>query len=103
MNENKRMKIYAIYDSCAEVYQTPIFFMNQRMAERAFTQAVNQTDHPFNNSPGDFSMWFLGEWDDDTAELMPIVPKQVLTGISVHVPPTEEQVEINYDQEQANG
>jgi len=63
------MKIYAIYDSKAEAYLKPFFCTNNAVAIRSFTQAVNQEGSDFNLHAGDYTLFAIGGWDEQTGHI----------------------------------
>ncbi len=62
-------KIFTVYDSKAEAYTTPFFSQTTATAIRAFTQAANEVDHDFNRYAADYTLFELGLWDDQTADI----------------------------------
>ncbi len=61
--------IFAIYDSKAEAYLQPFFSQNKATAIRQFTQATQDGGTPFNKNPGDYTLFAIGTWDEQTAEI----------------------------------
>ncbi|QCQ84994.1 nonstructural protein [Blackfly microvirus SF02] len=59
-------KIFAVRDEAVEAYTTPIAVRSTGEAIRAFQDTVNKPETPFNNHPADYSLWFLGNWDDNS-------------------------------------
>ena len=60
------MKVYSIYDMAAGAYLPPFFQKNDAMAIRLFEGMVNDGQSLFFQSPGDFSLHGLGEFDEET-------------------------------------
>lgn len=58
-----KQKIFAVYDSKAEAFNTPIFAQSTGVAIRSFAQAANDQTHDFARYGGDFSLFELGEFD----------------------------------------
>ena len=66
------MKIYAIYDKIANAYMQPVFKINDGMAVRDIQSAVNEEGkerNPLARNPEDYSLWWIGTYDDQTGEL----------------------------------
>lgn len=59
--------MYAIYDSKAEIYTTPMHFRNDAEALRQFSQEANNPESKLNKFSQDYSLFLLGEYDDDFA------------------------------------
>lgn len=65
------MKIYSIYDSKAEAYLPPFFSPNKATAIRSFQQAANDTTTQFHQHGGDYTLFEIGTWHEQTGELTP--------------------------------
>lgn len=65
---------YAVFDEAAQAYLAPFFCYTDAMAKRAFKQSVNQKDHPFSKSPGDYTLFRICHYNDLNAELGGLTP-----------------------------
>jgi hypothetical protein len=65
------MKIYAVYDSKADLYQSVMVQKNKGSAIRGFAHAVNQEGTYLNQNPEDFTLFELAEWDEDNGKITP--------------------------------
>lgn len=63
------LKIFAIYDSKAKAYLPPFFLPEPAVAVRVFSNAANDKDHQFGANPGDYTLFHLGGFDDDTGKI----------------------------------
>lgn len=70
-----QLKIYAIYDSKTEAHATPFFMQAHGQAIRAFTDVVNDPSTNINRHPADFTLFCLGEWDDNSGKFSPLDAK----------------------------
>lgn len=70
-------RLYAIYDSVAGFYSPVFQAENDPHAVRMFDQSI---DHAHK---GDFSLWFLAEYDQDTGDIHEKTPTQTLHGNSL--------------------
>lgn len=61
------LKVFTVYDQAAKAYLQPFFTATTTQAIRTFREIVNQKDHLFNKYPGDYTLFELGEWDDNSA------------------------------------
>jgi hypothetical protein len=61
------MKIFSIYDSKAEAYNSPFYMQTQSLAIRAFTDEANNESSQIGKHPADFTLFYMGEYDDHTA------------------------------------
>lgn len=62
----RRQKLYSVYDSVAETWGKPFPMKNKGEAIRGFAQAVNDQQTQLNQHPEDYTLFEIGEWDDDS-------------------------------------
>jgi len=62
-------KIYSVYDSKAETYTPPFFQHREAMAIRTFTDCCNDKGHTFGMHPEDYTLFELGEYDDNNGSI----------------------------------
>lgn len=66
-----RFVVCAVYDVKAKVYSQPWFFNALAVAQRAFSDSVNDpSTHLFRN-PTDYTLFHIGEYDDEVAVMTP--------------------------------
>nr|UXQ88061.1 MAG: nonstructural protein [Microvirus sp.] len=63
------LKIYSIHDQKADGFITPFFLGNDELAKRAFIQCVQDPNHQFCKSPSDFTLFQLGEFEIESANI----------------------------------
>lgn len=56
----------SVYDSKAKCFITPFFMQNTEVAKRLFQQAINDPAHNISKNPSDYTLFHVGEFDDDT-------------------------------------
>lgn len=81
-------KLYAVHDAKACFFGAPFTDMEDGSAVRNFADAVNDSSNPnnmWNKHPEDFSLFFVGEFDNATGELIPSVPKSLVTASALRV------------------
>lgn len=74
--------VFSIFDSKMARYSTPFFDEREASAIRNFSDWVNDGSNPGNmlfKHPEDFSLFFVGEFDRDSGELVPFTPKNLVT------------------------
>jgi len=76
-----KQKIFTIYDSKANAYLTPFFLHQDAMAVRIFTDCVNDLSHQFGKHPEDYTLFSLGDWNDDKAKFLTTPPKALGNGV----------------------
>lgn len=62
-----RHKVYTVFDSKAQVYMQPFYMRADGEAIRAFRQSIARPGHQFADYPADYTLFGIGEYDDDTA------------------------------------
>ena len=90
--------IYSIHDSKAAAYLPPFYLHNKNMAIRSFSDAVQEENSAFYRHPEDYSLWELGEFDDNTGEIIYYTPHHALgTGVDYINQNTAEIINIKGD------
>lgn len=75
-------KIFAVWDSKAEAYMQPQYYLTSGLAERAFTASCRSQESAFNSNPQDFCLFELGTFDDSCAKFeMLLTPRSVITAL----------------------
>lgn len=62
-------KIFTVYDSKLEAYLQPFFMQSKGAAIRAYSDSVNDKTTQFCKHPGDFTLFEIGEYDDQSGNL----------------------------------
>lgn len=76
------MKMFAIRDTKAEGYNTPFFQPTFGLAERAFKEAAKDEQSMISKNPEDFSLFYLGEFHQDSGLIEPENPKHICDAIA---------------------
>lgn len=75
-----KLQVYAVYDSAARAYATPVFVRTKAEAIRSFTDACADQNGPFFRHYADYHLAFLGEYDDnDGTVVCPSAPQRVIS------------------------
>lgn len=74
---SEKMKIFTVLDIKAESYGLPFFSRTFETAIRDVKTAVNTEGNKLMMHPEDYTLWFIGEFDVDTAALEPSQPNQI--------------------------
>ncbi len=64
------VKLYCVHDSKAKAYLQPFCSPNDATAIRTFETAISREDHDFNLHAEDYSLWYLGTFDQEKAHLV---------------------------------
>lgn len=59
-----RMQVYSIHDQAVKAFLLPFFVRARGEAIRSFTAAVNDEKSQFNRNYGDYTLFYLGDYDD---------------------------------------
>lgn len=81
------MKIYTIHDAKAEFHFQPFYARTNADAMRTFTQTVND-NNPQNliaQSPSDFTLFYIGEFDEQSGVISPAERHSLANGKDVQV------------------
>jgi len=72
------LKMFSVYDSKVEAYMQPQFYRSKGEAIRAFEGAVNSTGTQFETHSEDFTLFYLGEIDDQNGKITcPLTPEPI--------------------------
>lgn len=64
-----KTKAFAVYDSKAKFFDKPIYLRNSAEAIRAFETEANSGKSAISQYPADFTLFEVGEYDDETGLL----------------------------------
>jgi len=74
------MKIVcSVYDNKARLFSTPFFAHSKTTAVRDFHTAALDPASQINKFPGDYELWVVGEWDDETGNIQPLSQIEFVT------------------------
>lgn len=58
------LKVFAVFDSAANVFGNPWVMLTKAEAMRGFEVAANDPESKINAHPADFTLFYLGEFDN---------------------------------------
>ena len=73
------VKIFAIYDKCVGVFSQPYFMQHKGQMIRAFSDEVNNPESQFFKHPGDFDLFCLGSYNDNSGGLSPLAQPEFIS------------------------
>lgn len=82
-----KMKVFSVLDAKAGFYGQPYFEQQEASAIRAFGDAVNDSSNPnnqWNKHPEDFSLYLIGEYDNETGEIFPVKLEALVNASSLY-------------------
>lgn len=60
------MMMFTVYDVKAKAYLRPFFERTKATALRSFVELVNEDGHAFRKHAEDYSLWYIGDFSEDT-------------------------------------
>lgn len=80
-----KLVICSIRDSKSDAFGNPFFATTKGVAERIFTDAVNDPtpNNQLNMHPSDFTCYVIGEFDDSNGNISSFVPELLAYADSV--------------------
>lgn len=67
-------QVFAVKDDKAAAFALPFFLPRMEVALRSFKDAMKDPKHDMSRHPEDYSLWCLGEFDDNLGAMMPVEP-----------------------------
>lgn len=91
-----KVRLYSVFDAKLAIFNQPYPDLKDASALRRFSDDVNNNTpkNPLNKHPQDYSLFYIGDYDDETGELIPSLPKALGTGSSVFK--EENQLPVNF-------
>lgn len=71
-------EMFAIRDNALGAYNTPIFVRSKGEAIRSFTDAANDEKSQLRRHSSDYTLFYLGKYDDSSGIFEPIEPSRVI-------------------------
>lgn len=62
--------VFSIYDEKAEAFLPPFILPKTEMAQRVFGDCINSADHQFSKHPSDYTLFHMGNFDDEKGEFI---------------------------------
>lgn len=75
-----KMEAYSVFDKAVNAFMAPFFCRSRGEALRSFISAVNDEKGPFALNLPDYTLYYIGLWDDASGSLTsPDRPDKVLS------------------------
>jgi hypothetical protein len=75
------INIFAIHDSKAHAFLPPFYFHHTEQAQRTFSDTIHDDTHMFSKHPADYTLFHLGTFDDEGAQIDTITPISLGNGL----------------------
>ncbi|QCQ84904.1 nonstructural protein [Blackfly microvirus SF02] len=69
-----KLRGYSVYDRKALQYHPPFFASTDGAAVRSFSDLANDPETQVGRHPGDYTLYFVGEYDDQKGHMIPMDP-----------------------------
>lgn len=79
-----KINMYSVYDIKAESYGRPYIIGTHAEAIREFSRAVNQEKSVFGANPEDYSLHYIGNFNQTSGQLIPLINPQHLSHATEH-------------------
>lgn len=63
------LQVMVVYDSKSRAHLLPMFVSHVEVGQRGFADAANDPTGVIGRNPEDFSLFHIGEWDDEIAQM----------------------------------
>lgn len=78
-----KLGAYSIFDKKADVYSKPFFVGQDGEASRMFIDLVNDSKTTLHRHPEDYSLYRIGEFNDNSGEIIKCLPKHITNATTV--------------------
>lgn len=73
-----KVYLYSILDTKVGAFSAPVGARARGEAVRSFQQACQDDNLPFKKSPGDYQLYYVGEYDDAQMVIQGFQPERVI-------------------------
>lgn len=85
------LRMFSLYDDKAKAFMPPFFMQEIGLAVRAFGDLVSDPKHPVGAHPGDYSLFHLGIFDEQSGVVTALqTPSVVMNGLEMRAYLTRE-------------
>ncbi len=64
-----KQQIYAIFDTCSGIYDSPHFANADDIVKRQFQDIATAADNPISKHPEHYSLWRIAAWDNTNGKV----------------------------------
>lgn len=75
--------VFSVYDIKAECYLPPFTFPAVGQGIRLFTDICSDSNHPVGKHKSDYRLYRIGEFDDNSGDIVSAIPTVLCTGDEV--------------------
>ena len=93
-----KLKLYSVFDSKTACFSAPYTGLSDAAAIRSFADSVNDPNSGnWNRHPEDYSLFFIGEINEDTGHLIPTNPISLVTASALKAVSVPAQRELPFE------
>lgn len=70
-------RLFSVQDIVAGVFHPPMCFATEGVCLRALKQAMSRPEHTYAQSPADYVVYEVGEFDEVSGTVIQVVPRRV--------------------------
>lgn len=74
---------FSVRDTAVGAFLPPFFTRSKGEAIRSFSEACNNAEHQFAKHASDYTLFFLGAFDDNSGLFTPCEPERILSAMEV--------------------
>lgn len=79
-----RIHAFSVFDSAAKLFMQPFFARTRGEAMRSFMDACSDEKHQFSRHAMDYSLYVVGQFDEDDGLLIPQAePERLMSALDV--------------------
>lgn len=78
-----KTQMFSVFDSKAAVFGVPFFMPREAAAIRAFSDLSNDKSTSVGMHPEDYTLYHVGDYDDETAHVETFKPRALVTASAV--------------------
>lgn len=85
-------ELYTVYDAAVKAFLPPFFCRAKGEAIRSFSASVNESGHQFNKYAADYTLFYLGQYDDGPGIFDVSIPVRVVNAYEVLIGEAAQEV-----------
>lgn len=91
-----KLQAFSVFDAAANMFLEPFWAPTMEVALRGFREACQKEGHQFNKFPGDYQLFHVGEFDQETGECTAMAPRSCGVALSFVDPVGVKKLEVSH-------
>lgn len=88
------LNMFSVRDNAVGAYLPPFFCRAKGEALRMFTESVNDDKHQFAKFASDYTLVYLGTWDDASGVYSGVEPVRIISALEVRLDEEKAQATV---------